>query len=130
MFVTHFERMTKYLATIPSVNLVNLKASQKDGTFRCLYHAEEGYCSESDYGIKLARASGLPTELIDDALQIKAKLDNSQFESKENKASVLKMVRKRRLVNETVAKLKVVRGEQAAVEAIKSEFYSQLEKIS
>lgn len=130
MFVTHFERMIKYLATIPSVNLVNLKATQQDGIFRCLYHAEEGFCTESDYGIKLAQAIGLPAELTAEALQIKVKLDTSKLESKENQASMLKMVRKRRLVHETAAKLKAVRGEQAAVEAIKSEFYLQLEQIS
>lgn len=130
MFVTHFHRTIKYLNTAPCVNLVNLKTSESNGMFRYHYRAEEGICSEVDYGLKLAKSVGLPEELLSEASSIKSKLDASEMDSIENEQSLAKVVQKRKLVAETADKLRASGSQSAAVESIKREFYEKLESIN
>lgn len=72
--VTHYMRLLKYLEAIPSVAVLSLQVDEVGDHYNYQYRVAQGFPSNVDYGIKVARMCGLPDSLVNDALAIKTRV--------------------------------------------------------
>lgn len=129
---THFERMLRYLTSIPNVNSLNLGARQSDeGGFRFSYKIGQGLCGVKNYGIMIARQCGISEAVLAIAESIKDQFEANCDEGGSESARMLtRKIMKRKLLIETAEKIKRVDGDPEATGLIKAEFFAGLDAIN
>ncbi|KXJ96046.1 muts domain V-domain-containing protein [Microdochium bolleyi] len=140
-FATHFHQLARILGSRPGVLNLHLSTtisstSEHDGKMTMLYKVNSGTVQETRYGIKLARAIGLPQRFVDVAEDVAQKLE-AENESKKEKSQHQKLFKRRRLIlnlEETLSQLRTADMDNNALrsylEKLQDEFVRRMEVIN
>ena len=96
-FVTHFRDLATVLSERPGVVNFHLAAELSDTRMTMLYRIAEGPVEDSHYGLKLAKATGLPSKVLEVAEEVSAKLEDTR-RRKRRTSRVVIQARRRKLV--------------------------------
>lgn len=97
-FATHFRDLARILAERNGVVSLHLSVDFKDPTkMIMLYKVASGYVKDEHYGIALAKAMGLPQDIIETAEEVSAKLTETA-ERKKMSSNAIAVARRRRLI--------------------------------
>lgn len=78
LFATHYHELTELAEHLPGAKNYQITASEKDGQVVFLHKLIQGKASKS-YGIAVARLAGLPQAVIDQAVEVLAKLEKYEL---------------------------------------------------
>lgn len=78
LFATHYHELTELAEHLPGAKNYQITASEKDGQVVFLHKLIQGKASKS-YGIAVARLAGLPQDVIDQAVEVLAKLEKYEL---------------------------------------------------
>jgi DNA mismatch repair protein MSH4 len=70
IFVTHYLQLVELEMLYPNVKNFHCMVSTTEGRLNFIYNIGEGSCNEDNYGIKLARMLGLPSQITSQAEDI------------------------------------------------------------
>jgi DNA mismatch repair protein MSH4 len=135
--VTHFPQLVDYLASMPNVAIMSLSVEESDERLSYSYKINPGNCMIQDYGLKMAKQSGLSERVMDVACHASAVIKRIQG-SDSRLVSVRKVLEKRKLVRQTAEKIRnMLNGSKLSREhlemmliGMRDEFQAQLDAMN
>lgn len=103
--VTHFSQLVNYLRSMPNVAIMSLAVEEHSEKLSYSYRISPGSCAIQDYGLKLAKQTGLKERVLEVAYRASVVIKRAQG-SDSRLVSVRKVLEKRKLVRQTAEKIR------------------------
>lgn len=135
--VTHFTQLVNYLQSMPNVAIMSLIVEEHNDRLSYSYRISSGSCAIQDYGLKLAKQSGLRERVLDVAYGASAVIKRIQG-SDARLVSVRRVLQKRKVVRQTAGRIRdLLDGSNLSsedlkriLEGMRDDFRAQLDELA